>query len=99
MKTDRAGAAPTRGEPGGSRYEAIQVAWNLDVSYADFTRTFESLLGRMDAPALNDLPQLPRELVRMRLASFVGPLDFTLFQARQQNLWASQSGSGRSPSA
>jgi uncharacterized protein (DUF302 family) len=80
MKTDMAGAAPTRGEPVARRYEAIQVAWDLDVSYADFTRTFESLLGRMDAAALSDLPQLPRELARTRLASFVGPLDFTLFQ-------------------
>ena len=73
MKTDMAGAAPTRGEPVARRYEAIQVAWDLDVSYADFTRAFESLLGRMDAAALSDLPQLPSELARTRLASFVGP--------------------------
>jgi len=80
MKTDMAGAAPTRGEPVARRYEAIQVAWDLDVSYADFTRAFESLLGRMDAAALSDLPQLPSELARTRLASFVGPVDFALFQ-------------------
>ncbi len=80
MKADMAGAASTRGEPVARRYEAIQVAWDLDVSYADFTRTFESLLGRMDAAALSDLSQLPSELARTRLASFVGPLDFALFQ-------------------
>jgi hypothetical protein len=83
MKADMAGAASTRGEPVARRYEAIQVAWDLDVSYADFTRTFESLLGRMDVAALSDLSQLPSELARTRLASFVGPLDFASLYGRQ----------------
>jgi uncharacterized protein (DUF302 family) len=61
-------------------YEVSQVEFTVDVSYADFTRAFESLLGRMDARALTDLPQMPAEKARAKLQTFVGPLDFSLFQ-------------------
>ena len=61
-------------------YEVTQVEWVAEVSYADFTTAFESLLGRMDAAALGDLRILSPESARAKLASFVGPLDFTLFQ-------------------
>jgi uncharacterized protein (DUF302 family) len=49
-------------------------------SHANFTRAFESLLGRMPVEAFGDLPSLSPEAARERLASFVGPLDFSLFQ-------------------
>jgi hypothetical protein len=61
-------------------YEATQIEVRLDVSHADFTRAFEGLLGRMNFEALNALPTLSAEAARTMLASFVGPLDFTLFQ-------------------
>ena len=61
-------------------YEATQIEVRLDVSHADFTRAFEGLLGRMNFEALNVLPTLSAEAARTMLGSFVGPLDFTLFQ-------------------
>ena len=61
-------------------YEATQIEVTLDISHADFTRTFEGLLGRVNLEALSTLPTLSAEAARTKLASFVGPLDFTLFQ-------------------
>jgi uncharacterized protein (DUF302 family) len=61
-------------------YEVTQIESVMEASYADFTAAFESLLGRMDAQALGDLRALPSDVARARLASFVGPLDFVLFQ-------------------
>jgi uncharacterized protein (DUF302 family) len=61
-------------------YEATQVEETLEVSHADFTRAFEGLLGKMNFEALSALPTLSAEAARTKLASFVGPLDFTLFQ-------------------
>src|ERR1700741_488210 len=52
----------------------------MEASYAHFTRAFESLLGRMPVEALSGLPALPPQAAREQLASYVGPLDFTLFQ-------------------
>ena len=52
----------------------------MDASYANFTRAFESLLGRMPIDALSGLHSLSAPAAREKLASFVGPLDFTLFQ-------------------
>jgi uncharacterized protein (DUF302 family) len=61
-------------------YEVTQVERTIDVPYAELTLAFESLLGRMDAAALEALRPLTAETARAKLASFVGPLDFVLFQ-------------------
>jgi hypothetical protein len=61
-------------------HQVTQIERILETSHADFTRAFESLLGRMPAEALGDLPALSPQAMREKLASFVGPLDFTLFQ-------------------
>jgi uncharacterized protein (DUF302 family) len=57
-----------------------QVEMTLAISHANFARAFESLLGRMPVEAFGDLPAMTPEAAREKLASFVGPLDFTLFQ-------------------
>jgi uncharacterized protein (DUF302 family) len=62
------------------KYEVTQLESVVDVSYSGFTRAFESLLGRMNAQELGHLGKLSAEVARARLASFVGPLDFVLFQ-------------------
>jgi len=61
------------------KYEVTQVESVFEIPYPEFTAAFESLLGRMEL-GLADLPSLSPEAARARLASFVGPLDFTLFQ-------------------
>ena len=61
-------------------HEVSQVEFTVGVSYGDFTRAFESLLGRIDTQALTDLPQMSAEQARAKLHTFVGPLDFSLFQ-------------------
>jgi len=61
-------------------HQVTQIEMVLEISHAEFARAFESLLGRMRAEALSDLPSLSPEWARERLASFVGPLDFALFQ-------------------
>ena len=61
------------------RHQVTQIELTLQTSHAEFTRAFESLLGRMQVD-LRDLPSLSPEAARERLASFVGPLDFALFQ-------------------
>ena len=53
-------------------YEVTQVEVTLDVSFAEFTRTFESLLGRMEEHALEGLQQASPDAIRAKLASFVG---------------------------
>jgi hypothetical protein len=59
-------------------YTVSQIERIDEASYADFTTAFESLLGRM--PAAIDLASLSAQAAREKLASFVGPFDFTLFQ-------------------
>jgi uncharacterized protein (DUF302 family) len=61
-------------------HQVTQIETILEISHADFTRAFESLLGRMPVEALGELTSLSLQAVREKLASFVGPLDFTLFQ-------------------
>ena len=61
-------------------YSITQMDWTVELPYAAFTAAFEALLGRMDAEAFRDLPSLPPEGARAKLASVVGPLDFVLFQ-------------------
>ncbi len=61
-------------------HQVTQIELTLQTSHADFTRAFESLLGRMRMEALVDLPFLSTHEAHERLASSVGPLDFTLFQ-------------------
>jgi hypothetical protein len=68
---------PTRTE---RTYQVTQIEMLLETSHANFTRAFESLLGRMPVEAFGDLPSLSPEAARERLASFVEPLDFSLFQ-------------------
>ena len=57
-----------------------QIELIMDASHENFTPAFESLLGRMPADALSGLHSLSAQAAREKLASFVGPLDFTLFQ-------------------
>jgi uncharacterized protein (DUF302 family) len=61
-------------------YAASRVELQLDVRYERFTSAFEGLLGKMDVGMFAELPALSASAVRERLASVVGPLDFTLFQ-------------------
>jgi hypothetical protein len=57
-------------------YQASRSEETFQVSYAVFTSAFESLLGSTDVAAFSENTTAERE----RLASFVGPLDFSLFQ-------------------
>jgi len=62
-------------------YTAVRREHKLAVGYEVFTRSFESLLGVMDFDALGTLfGGLSPEVARAKLASFVGPLEFSLFQ-------------------
>lgn len=61
-------------------YAAVRREHKLPVAYERFTRAFESLLGVTDLDALKDLERLSPEKAREMLASFVGPLEFSLFQ-------------------
>jgi Cyclic nucleotide-binding domain len=63
-----------------STQRVTQIEVIVEASYANFTRAFESLLGRMPVDALSGLHSLSAQAAREKLASFVGPLDFTLFQ-------------------
>ena len=68
---------PTRTE---CTHEVSQIELGLETSHADFARAFESLLERMPVEAFDELPSLSPEAAREKLASFVGPLAFVLFQ-------------------
>ena len=61
-------------------HQITQIEMILGTSHADFIRAFESLLGRMPVEVFSELPSLSPQSARERLASFVGPLDFVLFQ-------------------
>ena len=61
-------------------HQVTQIEVVMEASYTNFTHAFESLLGRMPVEALSGLPSLSAQAAREQLASFVGPLDFTLFQ-------------------
>jgi hypothetical protein len=67
-----------------STQQITQIEVIMDASYANFTHTFESLLGRMPVDALSGLHSHSAQAARGKLASFVGPLDFTLFQKLDQ---------------
>lgn len=60
-------------------YQANRREVEFDVDHAAFSAAFEELLGRTDVSAFADTA-LTAEAARERLASFVGPLDFSLFQ-------------------
>ena len=68
---------PTRTE---HTHQVTQIEVVMEASYTNFTRAFESLLGRMPVEALSGLPSLSAQAACEQLASYVGPLDFTLFQ-------------------
>ena len=57
-----------------------QVEVIVETAHAEFNSAFESLLGRMRVEALGEIPSLSPQAARELLASFVGPLDFALFQ-------------------
>jgi uncharacterized protein (DUF302 family) len=61
-------------------YQANRREVVFDVTHAAFSAAFEALLGRTDVGAFADATTLTAEAARERLASFVGPLDFSLFQ-------------------
>ena len=61
-------------------YQANRREVEFDVDHAAFSAAFEELLGRTDVSAFADAAPLTAEAARERLASFVGPLDFSLFQ-------------------
>src|SRR5258705_260754 len=61
-------------------HQVTQIEVVLEASYTNFTHAFESLLGRMPVEALSGLPSLSAQGACEQLASYVGPLDFTLFQ-------------------
>lgn len=61
-------------------YQAVRREVVFDVSHAAFSAAFEALLGRTDLHAFNDIATASPEAARDTLTSFVGPLDFSLFQ-------------------
>jgi uncharacterized protein (DUF302 family) len=63
-------------------HQVTQIEMVLETSHVDFTRAFESLLGRIPVDAFGERPSPSPspDATRERLASFVGPLDFALFQ-------------------
>lgn len=63
-----------------STYEVTQAEVIAETPYAGFCGAFESLLGRMRVEALGEISSLPPQAARELLESFVGPLDFALFQ-------------------
>jgi hypothetical protein len=40
------------------KFQVTQIEMSLETSHADFTRAFESVLGRMRVESLGDLPSL-----------------------------------------
>ena len=68
---------PTQTE---SARRVTQIEVIMEAPYAHFTRAFESLLGRMPVEALSGLHSLSAQAAHEQLASYVGPLDFMLFQ-------------------
>ena len=61
-------------------YQANRREVVFDVTHGAFSAAFEALLGRTDVGAFADVAPLTLEAARERLPSFVGPLDFSLFQ-------------------
>ena len=61
-------------------YEASRRELSLAVPYAAFCAAFEGLVGRTDTYAVGTPGDLAPEEYRARLASYVGPFDFSLFQ-------------------
>jgi uncharacterized protein (DUF302 family) len=61
-------------------YTTTRRELTFDVSYAAFTRAFESLLGKMDVEFLREISTRSPEEAREQLASFAGSSGFALFQ-------------------
>jgi uncharacterized protein (DUF302 family) len=66
--------------PSVTAYKATRIEIIVDLSHAEFAGALEALLGRIDLDALDDLARQSPDAARAKLSSFVGPLDFTLFQ-------------------
>lgn len=62
------------------KYTTTRRDIELRVSYARFTRAFESLLGTVKIPTTGDLRDASPAAARAKLASDVGPSGFALFQ-------------------
>ncbi len=62
-------------------YQANRREVEFDVDHAAFSAAFEELLGRTDVSAFADAARLTAEAARERLASFVGPLDFSYLRS------------------
>ena len=63
-----------------TRYEANRRELFFGVPYARFCAAFEALLGRTDTSAIASNVRLTPAEFRERLTSYVGPLDFSLFE-------------------
>ncbi len=61
-------------------YQAVRREMTFGISHAAFSAAFEALLGRTDLHAFDDIATATAEDARDTLTSFVGPLDFSLFQ-------------------
>jgi uncharacterized protein (DUF302 family) len=61
-------------------YPAVRREHALSVRFDAFGSALESLLGVMDVSALGALGPVSAEAARAKLASFVGPSGFALFQ-------------------
>lgn len=61
-------------------YRTIRRELRFAVSYSDFTRALDTLLGRVNPVLLSEIASEPPERARERLANLVGPSGFALFQ-------------------
>ena len=61
-------------------YRSIRRELRFAVSYVDFTRALETLLGRANPVLLSEIASEPLERARERLANLAGPTGFALFQ-------------------
>jgi uncharacterized protein (DUF302 family) len=61
-------------------YEASRRELAVAVPYTEFCGAFEALLGRTDANAISANVHLAPDAFRATLASYVGPLEFSLFE-------------------
>ena len=61
-------------------YRTIRRELRFAVSYPDFTRALETLLGRINPVLLSEIASDSPERARERLGSLVGPSGFALFQ-------------------
>lgn len=61
-------------------YRAVRRELRFPISYPDFTRALDTLLGRANPVLLSEIAGASPERARERLASVAGPSGFALFQ-------------------